>query len=55
MKGVGIPETIAVGYADLYKALDTPDYAAGYVRTSGNTTPTTLEWFVENEFKYAFN
>jgi uncharacterized protein YbjT (DUF2867 family) len=55
MKGVGIPETIAVGYADLYKALDTPDYGAGYVRTLGNTTPTTLEWFVENEFKYAFN
>jgi uncharacterized protein YbjT (DUF2867 family) len=55
MTGVGIPETIAVGYADLYKALDSPQYQTGYVRQTDNTTPTTLEWFVENEFKYAFN
>jgi uncharacterized protein YbjT (DUF2867 family) len=55
MTGVGIPETIAVGYADLYKALDSPQYQTGYARKTDNTTPTSLEWFVENEFKYAFN
>ncbi len=55
MKGVGIPETIAVGYAHLYAAINTNDYQLGYTRTAENSTPTSLEWFVENEFKYAFN
>jgi hypothetical protein len=55
MKGVGIPETIAVGYADLNHALDKLNYQEGFERSAENTTPTSLEWFVENEYKYAFN
>jgi uncharacterized protein YbjT (DUF2867 family) len=54
MKGVGIPETIALGYADLNRALSTEAYQIGYLRSSDNTTPTTLAWFIENEYKYAF-
>ena len=56
MTGQGIPETIAVGYADLNRALQNATYQAdGYQRSSETTTPTTLEWFIENEFKHAFN
>jgi uncharacterized protein YbjT (DUF2867 family) len=55
MKGVGIPETIGLGYAELYKALNTPQYLEGFTRNAENTTPTSFEWFVENEYKYVFN
>jgi uncharacterized protein YbjT (DUF2867 family) len=55
MKGVGIPDTIAVGYADLNNALDKLNYQEGFQRSADNSTPTSLEWFVENEYKYAFN
>lgn len=55
MVGQGIPETIALGYADLNRALFELDYRGGFERSADNTTPTTLEWFVENEYKYAFS
>ena len=55
MKGVGIPETIAVGYADLNRALNESSYQEGFQRSVDNSTPTSLEWFIENEYKYAFN
>jgi uncharacterized protein YbjT (DUF2867 family) len=54
MMQAGIPETIADGYNELFDALNKGTYQEGYVRTPAVTTPTTLEWFAENEFKYAF-
>jgi uncharacterized protein YbjT (DUF2867 family) len=51
----GIPATIAHGYSDLFNALNFGDYQGdGYARTVGITTPTSFEFFVENEFKHAF-
>ncbi len=50
----GIQRTIAEGYRDLYAALNSGDYQEGYVRDAGATTPTTFEWFAENEFKAAY-
>jgi uncharacterized protein YbjT (DUF2867 family) len=54
MMQAGIPETIADGYNELFDALNKGTYQEGYVRTAEVTTPTTLEWFAENEFKHAF-
>jgi uncharacterized protein YbjT (DUF2867 family) len=54
MMQAGITETIADGYNELFDALNTGIYQEGYSRTPEVTTPTTLEWFAENEFKYAF-
>ncbi|MEI6411470.1 MAG: NAD(P)H-binding protein [Bacteroidota bacterium] len=54
MMQAGIPETIADGYNELFDALNKGTYQEGYVRTPEVTTPTTLEWFAENEFKHAF-
>jgi len=54
MLQAGIPETIADGYNELFDALNKGTYQEGYVRTPEVTTPTTLEWFAENEFKHAF-
>ena len=51
----GLPATIADGYNELFDALNNGTYQEGYERTAGVTTPTSLEWFAENEFKYAFN
>jgi uncharacterized protein YbjT (DUF2867 family) len=42
MKGVGIPETIAVGYADLNHALYALNYKEGFERSAENTT--LLRW-----------
>jgi uncharacterized protein YbjT (DUF2867 family) len=50
----GLPETIAEGYNELFAALNSGIYQQGYVRTEAITTPTTLQWFAENEFKHAF-
>lgn len=55
MVQAGIPATIAHGYGELFDALNSSEYQVGYARTPENTTPTTLEWFVENEFKHAWN
>jgi uncharacterized protein YbjT (DUF2867 family) len=54
MMQAGIPETIADGYNELFNALNTGEYQQGYTRTPEVTTPTTFEWFAENQFKYAF-
>lgn len=50
----GLTPVIAAGYRDLYNALNYNDYRGGFVRDAGSTTPTTLEWFAENEFKKAY-
>ena len=50
----GLAETIADGYVELFDALNTGIYQEGYVRTPTITTPTTIDWFVENELKSAF-
>lgn len=50
----GLPETIADGYNELFDALNSGNYMDGYARTPEVTTPTTLAWFAENEFKHAF-
>ena len=50
----GMSTTIAQGYSELYNALNDSSYQDGYIRTDENTTPTSAEWFIENEFKQAF-
>lgn len=55
MLQAGIPETIADGYNELFGALNEGIYQEGYKRTTAVTTPTSFEWFAENEFKHAFN
>jgi len=54
MLQAGLVETIADGYNELFDALNKGTYQEGYIRTPAITTPTTLEWFVENELKHAF-
>jgi uncharacterized protein YbjT (DUF2867 family) len=54
MVGAGMPETIADGYVELFQAMNKGAYYEGYVRNADNTTPTTLAWFAEQEFKPAF-
>jgi len=51
----GLPATIAEGYNELFAALNSGIYQEGYERTADVTTPTSLQWFAENEFKYAFS
>jgi uncharacterized protein YbjT (DUF2867 family) len=55
MLQAGLSPVIAQGYSDLSNALNFLDYQGGYTRTPENTTPTTLEDFLDNEFVYAFN
>ena len=50
----GIPETIADGYNELFQSLNDGLYLNDYQRDANSTTPTSLEWFAENEFKYAY-
>lgn len=50
----GMSTTIAQGYSDLFNTLNNGSYQDDYTRTAENSTPTTAEWFVENEFKHAF-
>jgi uncharacterized protein YbjT (DUF2867 family) len=54
MLQAGLAETIADGYNEMFNAINSGIYQEGYVRTPEVTTPTTLQWFAENEFKYAF-
>jgi uncharacterized protein YbjT (DUF2867 family) len=54
MMGVGIPETIADGYNELFAGLNADRYLEGFVRTPENTTPTTLEQFAQEEFAPAY-
>jgi len=54
MMGAGVPETIADGYVELFLAVNGGAYYEGFVRNVENTTPTTLAWFAEQEFKPAF-
>jgi uncharacterized protein YbjT (DUF2867 family) len=55
MLQAGLSPVISQGYSDLYNALNFLDYQDGFTRTSENTTPTTLEDFLNQEFVYAFN
>ena len=50
----GLPLPIAEGYRDLYNALNFGSYQDGFERNASNTTPTTFEWFAENEFARAY-
>jgi uncharacterized protein YbjT (DUF2867 family) len=54
MEQAGLPATIADGYIELFSALNSGIYQEGYHRSPKITTPTTVEWFVENELKHAF-
>ena len=55
MLQAGLPETIADGYVEMQEAMNGADFTAGYVQSNNLQTPVTLEWFVENELKPAFN
>ncbi len=55
MLQAGIPQTIAEGYNELFDALNKGTYLNDYTRTPENTTPTTLKWFLENQFIHAYN
>jgi uncharacterized protein YbjT (DUF2867 family) len=50
----GLPATIADGYNELFKSLNDGLYLNDYQRDAQSTTPTSLEWFVANEFVYAY-
>lgn len=50
----GLSQPIAEGYRDLNNALNYGNYQEGFVRDAATTTPTTFEWFAENEFKQAY-
>jgi uncharacterized protein YbjT (DUF2867 family) len=54
MAGMGIPATIALGYVDLYSAIQLPAYQEGFNR-SGTTYvgQKTLQDFIEQELKFA--
>lgn len=54
MLEAGLPETIVDGYLDMFDAMTNLDFQQGFVRNAGVSTPTSVEWFAENEFKYAF-
>ena len=54
MMGAGLAETIADGYIDLLDAVNSGEYFKGYVRTTESTTPTSVEWFITNEFAPAY-
>ena len=54
MIGAGIPATIAEGYGELYQAIASSGYTAGFDRQSNAYVgQISLEQFVENELKYA--
>jgi uncharacterized protein YbjT (DUF2867 family) len=55
MLGAGLPETIAKGYNEMYACMNDGHFLNAYHRTPENTTPTTLETFVEQELAHAFN
>ncbi len=49
----GLPETIANGYVELALGMNEGRMGEGYERSQATQTSTSLEWFVENELKYA--
>lgn len=51
----GIPETIADGYNELFHAINAGTFLNDYQRDASNTTPTTLEAFVAQEFAPAYH
>ena len=54
MIGAGIPATIAEGYGELYQAIVSSGYTAGFDRQSNAYIgQISLEQFIENELKYA--
>lgn len=54
MTGMGMPQTIADGYVDLYHAIQQPAYRAGFARgVNVYEGRTALEQFVEQELKHA--
>lgn len=56
MLQAGLTPSISHGYSELYNALNHLDYlGGGFERSAENTTPTTLEDFLQHEFVYAYN
>ncbi|KOY84861.1 NAD-dependent dehydratase [bacterium 336/3] len=53
MLQVGIPETIADGYNELFSALNSGEYLNDFQRTTENTNPTSIEDFAK-EFALAY-
>ena len=53
MLQMGIPETIADGYNELFEALGSGKYLDDYERNAENTTPTSIEDFAK-EFALAY-
>jgi uncharacterized protein YbjT (DUF2867 family) len=54
MMQAGLPETIADGYVEMAGAMNEGVFFEGYQHSPEIATPTSLEWFVENELKHAF-
>lgn len=54
MMAAGLAETIADGYIDLLDAINSGEYFKNYVRTTESTTPTSVEWFITNQFVPAY-
>ncbi len=55
MIGAGLPEQIADGYNELFKALNEGVYLAEHNSDSPRNETITFEQFCQNEFKHAFN
>jgi uncharacterized protein YbjT (DUF2867 family) len=53
MLGAGLAETIAKGYNEMYQSMNEGYFLDAYVRTTANSTATTLEAFVEQELVHA--
>jgi uncharacterized protein YbjT (DUF2867 family) len=54
MVQAGLPETIADGYVEMAEGMNSGKMSEGYSRTTATQTPTSFEWFAQNELKHAF-
>lgn len=54
MVQAGLPETIAAGYVEMSEGINKGYLLEEYRRDEATKTPTSFEWFVENELKNAF-
>lgn len=50
----GLPQTIAEGYAEMSEGINKGYLLEDYNRQQATQTPTSFDWFVENELKTAF-
>ena len=55
MMRAGLSDTIASGYVALFEALNSGQYAEGFIRTPENTTPTTLAQFATHVLAPAYS